>query len=481
MADGRVRRLARSPLLLALVVTLGYWAILPHRLDALRPLATPVPAPTGDEPYYLEMALSLLRYGSLELTRAREIDHLAREFYPEPLLGHQAASPRGHVSKHYPGLAVVIAPFYWLGDWLSGGSYGAGRFAVTLLLGAIGGMVAAQLALLARELGASRRWALLLALVLAATSPLLSYSFLIFPELPAALLVVYAFRRGRLANTPTQTLLGGAAVAFLPWLHPRFIPLALSLAGWWLVGRRRTGREGALLLILPTLSAVGLVLYDLWAFGSPLPNTGDHAGFGGLEHLVVGAAGLLLDQQWGLLVYNPFLFFAAAGLPVLLTCRRRELVGLALVVGPYGLLIASYLQWWGEWGPPGRYLTPVLPLVVVPLAAAQPHRLAQWLLAGVLALPSLAIGVAFVLWPRTMYNHPTGVGELWEQLAHLGGPFLAPYLPSFVAPGEQGGVLLALWVVLAGVLAAVLALSTPVQTAAGSSSAIPNRRKGTSA
>jgi hypothetical protein len=80
-----------------------------------------------------------------------------------------------------------------------------------------------------------------------------------------------------------------------------------------------------------------------------------------------------------------------------------------------------------------------------------------------------------------MYNHPTGVGELWEQLARLGGPFLAPYLPSFVAPGEQGGVLLALWVVLAGVLAAVLALSAPVQTAAGSSSAIPNRRKGTSA
>ncbi|GIW08683.1 MAG: hypothetical protein KatS3mg060_3488 [Dehalococcoidia bacterium] len=464
-ASGAVRWLL--PLLIAVGVTGLYWAVLPHRLDALRPLATPVPAPTGDEPYYLEMALSLLRYGSLELTRARSIDQLYSEFYPEPLLGHQATSPRGHVSKHYPGLSVLIAPLYLAGDLLGGGAYGAGRFAVALALGGVGGLVALNVFLLAREAGGGTRWSAVVAIVLAMTSPLLSYSFLIFPELPAALLTVYAFRRARLTNGAGQTFLAGAAIGLLPWLQPRFLLLSLALALWFTIGRRRTAREVARLLVPATFSAVGFVLYDLWAFGSPLPNSGDHAGFGGIEQIGFGVAGLLLDQQWGLLIYGPIFLLVAAGLPPLVVSRRRDALGLLLVTLPYFLLIAAYRHWWGEWGPPARYLTPLVPLAALPLAAARPERWWQRVIVAVLALPSLAVGALFIVWPETMYNHPTGQGHLWLRLAELGLPNLVPYLPSFVAPRADDTLLMTLWIVLAGVLGALLTLMGPSSRAAG--------------
>lgn len=457
----RGRRQWLLPLLLLLGVTGVSWAILPHRIDALRPLPTPAPAPTGDEPYYLEMALSLLRYGSLELTRARSVDQLFYEFYPEPLLGHEAASPRGHVSKHYPGLAVLIAPFYLIGDTLGGGTYGAGRVAVALALGLVGGLVALNSFLLAREAGGGENWSAAVALLLAFSSPLLSYSFLIFPELPAALLTVYAFRRARLPTGPRRTVLTGIAIGLLPWLHPRFIVLALALALWFVIGRRRTKRELALLGAPGALSGLGIALYNLWAFGSPLPNTGDHAGFGGPGNLLTGAAGLFLDQQWGLLPYAPLYLLPAAGFPALIVQRRRDAFGLLLVTAPYVLLIAAYLHWWGEWGPPARYLTPIVPLAALPLAAARPATRWQCGRVAALALPSLAIGALFVLWPETMYNHPTGEGHLWLRLAERGLPNLVPYLPSFVAPGPDDVLLMPLWIVLVGLLAVLLILSGP--------------------
>ncbi|MFN8535787.1 MAG: hypothetical protein U0556_19795 [Dehalococcoidia bacterium] len=451
---------AFASVLVFLAVTALYWAILPHRIDALRPLPPPVPAPTGDEPYYLEMALSLLRYGSLELTRARSVDEIFFEFYPEPLLGHEAVSPRGHVSKHYPGLSVAIAPFYLVGDRVAGGAYGAGRFAVALFLGAIGGLVAANAFLLARETGAPTRWSVIVALLLALSSPLLSYSFLIFPELPAALLVIWLFRRGRLPNGAFRTLLAGAALGLLPWLHPRLLVLSASLALWWWIGAHRRGRDLLLLAATIVPLALGFVLYNLWAFGSPLPNTGDHAGFGGPEQIVTGAAGLLLDQQWGLLIYAPLYLLVAAGLVPLAARQRLALAGLLLVALPYYLVIAAYLQWWGEWGPPARYLTPIVPLAAMPLAAARPANWPQKVAVTLLALPSLVVGVLFVFWPSAMYNHPTGEGQLWLTLAALGAPNLVPFLPSFVVP-SAGAILPTLWIVLAGIVAALLALGAP--------------------
>ena len=60
--------------------------------------------------------------------------------------------------------------------------------------------------------------------------PLFAYSFLIFPELPAALLTIYAFRRIWLGkNNWLQIFTIGLCLAFLPWLHYRFTPICVGL------------------------------------------------------------------------------------------------------------------------------------------------------------------------------------------------------------------------------------------------------------
>ena len=88
---------------------------------------------------------------------------------------------------------------------------------------------------------------------LAFSNPLMTYSYLIFPELPAGLCVIYAFRRlalGWQANGPFRLVLTGLALAFLPWLHSRFLPItgmlllfALSLAITIFYNRSALGRR----------------------------------------------------------------------------------------------------------------------------------------------------------------------------------------------------------------------------------------------
>ena len=66
---------------------------------------------------------------------------------------------------------------------------------MVLFFGLIAALTAANVYLLARLMGVGVGAALTITAALALTNPLLSYSFLIFPELPAALLTIYPFRR----------------------------------------------------------------------------------------------------------------------------------------------------------------------------------------------------------------------------------------------------------------------------------------------
>ena len=176
---------------------------------------------------------------------------------------------------------------------------------------------------------------------LAFANPQMAYSFLVFPELPAALCTVYAFRRltlGWARNKPWQLLLTGASIAFLPWLHAWLLAIvlplvALGLYQWWLNCRarpgdvakhgdraRKKGAAKALLFLIPLLlSAIVFAAYYAFLYGAPVPNFQDHAGFfrpwvvRDWPGLLAGALGVLLDQQWGLLVYAPIFVMAVAG------------------------------------------------------------------------------------------------------------------------------------------------------------------------
>jgi hypothetical protein len=481
LGDGHIAA-AVALAFLALIV-----ALMGHVLTRLDPV-------TGDEPFYLVTAGSILYDSDIDETNnwlARDVDAwLPPEPLPDGWRGwplpargfppHASATIRdGLYSKHGLGVPVLIVGPMALG----------GRAGVVLLYGAIGALIAANCYLLARALAASPLVSLAVAGVIALTNPILSYSFLIFPELPAALCTVYAFRRLLMpTNTWLQGLGVGMAIAAVPWLHARLAPIAVALVVMLLVRVGQGKLRVPLLLTLapPALSAAGLVAYYWYFYGRPWPNTQDHAGMtASLVGWSAGLIGLLLDQQWGLLMVAPIYVLVGAGVVALARTRPDVLLWWSAAILPYYALVGAYNQWWGEWCPPARYLAPVVPLAAAPLAAlwAQDRTRITTVLVTVLAVPSLAIMALFMINPRLMYNHPIGQSQVLAALARrdLTDPpvplldDLTPAFPSFVVAGAAGADSVRLWWIVGLVALVVLttlatweAVGTPAERGARS-------------
>ena len=437
MALRAPRNLGQSPESVAfaagLIVYLACLAWLPHFIERLTPL-------TGDEPFYVMTAISLIEDGDLDETNnyaERDYDRFYPEggptdkgwdAYPDPLPPHATQSTRpGLYSKHGLGLTLLIALPYAVG----------GRPLTLVVLALVAALIAANMALLARRYSGSNAIALVVALALSLTAPLLPFSLLIFPEMPAALCIVYALRRLlEPRNAWWQWLLIGCGSAALPWLHYRLVPVSLSLAAIAVILHRHTITrwQAAAALTAPAVGAVSLVLWFTYLYGRPLPPAADHAGFSGPLGTINGLAGLFLDQQWGAWIANPLLFLAVATAILFATAYPRDAVALAVVAGPYLGIVAAYRVWWGEWNPPARYLVDVVPLVAASLAwwLGRASQLSRWIALALTMIPAAAVMATFIDDPQLMYNHPDGTARLFENWAERFDLPLDRLIPSYV-------------------------------------------------
>ncbi|MCX2727759.1 hypothetical protein OO015_09700 [Thermomicrobium sp. 4228-Ro] len=467
----------RRWLLLVLALAALAWVVVGWRyLVRLEPL-------TGDEPYYVVTAISLLEDGDLDETNQYAERVWLRFYPPQPvpadwqgwpsfpwdLPPHAAHAARpGLYSKHGLGPALLVAvPLLF-----------AGRVGAMAAIGLCGILLVGQLYLLARETGAGPRLAAALALGTGLTMPIGPYALLIFPEVPAAFCLLYAVRRlAARENRWWQWLLTGSAIGFLPWLHQRFV-FSAALLGVVALARAVAARWGrapvtdwprALWAVGPALvGGLGIVGYDLWLYGQPYQNTSDHAGFSDLVGTLNGAGGLLLDAQWGLLVAAP-VYLAALAAVSLWWARQPRLAGLVAAVAlPYLVLVAAYRVWWGEWGPPARYLVPVAAFAVAPLASwlGQARPWARLVVAVLWGWGALLTTIGY-LDPQRFYHHPDGVNKLYRTLdSWLGTAFaewLVPFQPFAQAPASVRLAVSGLALGLLGVLAMVVAWS--VETA----------------
>lgn len=178
--------------------------------------------------------------------------------------------------------------------------------------------------------------------------------------------------------------------------------------------RARLARLAAWVLPLAAWAAV-VALYDFARFGHPL-ETGYGAEAGEFGNpLGRGLAGLLVSPGRGLLWYAPPALLALAGWRAF---HRRDPAlarTAAAMAGALLLLVAKFYQWHGGgvWGP--RLLVPVLPLLILPAAAALeraagapgPHRWAAGavLAAGVFTV-ALAVLVPFERAVRVAWSEP---------------------------------------------------------------------------
>jgi hypothetical protein len=428
-----IRSLIRPPAIVLIITAAAYAVLLPAFLTRLDPL-------TGDEPFYVMTAISIVRDGDLdEANNYADRDYL--EFYPElPLAsdwqGWKAFPARlpphpaharldGLYSKHGLGLALMIALPYEL----------FGRVGAVLVIVLCATLLSGQMYRLGRDAGASSELAAIVAILLAVSMPIAPYALLIFPEIPAALLIIVAVRQlGAPVMSVGRVAGAAAAIGFLPWLHQRFAPTAAVLGALLIVRalRARHGSRGFLALTPLAIGAGSLMAYNLWLYRSPLQSSADHAGFHGPGATLNALFGLLLDAQWGLLIAAPVFLVAIVTIPDWIRAERRTaLVAIAAVL-PYILVVAAYRVWWGEWGPPARYLVPIVPLAAGPLCAwvarsgvvARLFALGLWSCGMVLSL----IGFAD---PQRFYHHPDGNNHLVQVLDDRLSTGIASHLIAF--------------------------------------------------
>jgi hypothetical protein len=405
--------------------------------------------PGGDEPHYLIITQSLLTDGDLRIennhARRDYLSYVQADLKPDYLRrGRDGAI----YSIHAPGLAVLVLPAFALGSYVGVTSF-------LVLISAAGSVLAWRAAYrLTGDAGSAWiGWA-----AVALSIPFFFQAFTIYPDGPAALLVLVVVAALVERDRPgrAQLLWSGAALAALPWLHTRYAALAaalglvLSARCVWPAGyveggaaSRGTGRwsDVLLLLAIPALSAVAWLGFFKSIYGTFDPR----APYGGatdqhLSRVPVGLTGLLLDQQFGLLPTAPIYLLACAGLPALIRLHRRAAIELAVAILPYVIAIAGFHMWWAGHSSPARFLVPVLLPCALPIAcwwARHPTRTPR---AAALVLLAVSIATTVVLaWHdrgALLYNVRDGYALSLDWLAPAVN--LAHALPSLFQTGVAG-------------------------------------------
>jgi hypothetical protein len=391
--------------------------------------------PDGDEPHYLVIAQSLWHDGDLQIEnnhRAGQYrEYFARDLKPDYL---RRGVNNQIYSIHAPGLPALILPAFAIG----------GYRAVTIwlaLIAAFGTALAWRVCWLVTG-NASASWIGWAAVTGAA--PFFFDAFTVFPDGVASVIVLTGILALVRASdmTNARASLHGLALAMLPWLHTRYAILAGTLGlliAWRLSvhasASTRVWRLAAF-LAMPVASAIAWFAFFYTIYGTPNPAAPyGSATQGSWQTVPAGVAGLLVDQQFGLIVNAPIALVALGGLLWMLRRRsphRRLAWEMAIVAVPYALATAAYPMWWGGWSAPARFLVPLALMCSVPVAVVWASARTQTTRAVVGVALGVTVWLTVLLLSihrgRIVYNERDGFA-LWADWA---GPVadLALGLPS---------------------------------------------------
>jgi hypothetical protein len=420
------------------------------------------PIPQGDQPHYELESVGLAYDQTRDMTRNYASPERFRLMFPFGIdRRHAYVYKRGGelVQGHNVGLPLLLAPAVpWIRE-VEVLSPGKDRWPWNFEIIALAALAAQVLYRILRRLRPHKP--VLVAGVWAGvvfSAPMVVYASQIYPEVPGMLLMLIAV--DALLKPPSRStiVLGACALAFMPWLHVRFLPIAALLAlALAIRGRaalpddQRGGAVGvqrvawAIVPLVLSLVVMGIA-FQHW-YGSPwlgaqyrLPQTRTVRT---LSASWSALAGGFWSAQRGWLPYAPIALLALASVGY---CARRylswTLFGLA-VAAAYLLTITINGSEIG-FSFPGRYELILMPFVALPLLIAAtdlaPVRWVLWPLAGftfyltlaiVLEPPPSVAGVPGVtgpsfpqlLWPWFVHTWP----EIVPSAAHFypdAGPVL---------------------------------------------------------
>lgn len=292
-----------------------------------------------------------------------------------------AAGVDGRLYSRYGiGLSLATVPFYLLGKVVA--AFAPIHLTPFVLKGvasltnaAIGALVCILLFLTAVRFGYSQKVALQLTIAFAFSTFFIVYvtkSFLTQPlESLCILGAIYhlvSFRQdGKSSRLFYAGIFGGIGI-LTKWFFVINLPI---LAAYPLISSSRRGRrpQNLILFAAPAAGAFAVGLwYNFLRFGS-IWQTGYFGITSFSTPLLVGLYGLLLSSGKSLVLYAPVTLLGLLSLKSFVKHRQHEtwlFLGLFLI---NLLAVAKYRDWGGDgaWGP--RYLTLVLPCLILPIGA----------------------------------------------------------------------------------------------------------------
>lgn len=419
----------------------------------------PVHSIHGDEPHYLMMTHSIVHDGDINLFNQYQektyIQFNMNELEPKQSDYRSGATiySRG-LGATFP---MILAPAYAFG-----GMHGAQIFMILCTICLI-----IQLYLLLMRNLPNSQWVLAAVLLIASTHPVLTYSTLIYPDIPAALLIVTGLRvlqihplsrQGR--SVSTWIFLISAGLLFLKFRY--FIPVLLLLTPVIAREMRRIRSAVVLTIALGTLAGFYIV-GDQWFFDGDL----FFNRFGGVYQLqsylptfqsLKVVPGLLLDQESGFLFYAPLYLLVIAGL--MMYRGKKDILYWVAVLG-IPLTTASLLghfAWHCLPTPPLRYMLPLLPPTALFLVTALKEMrkrsiFYRWIINLFVCGSWFSIGVC-VLNPERQINLADGSARFLEELTAVTGLPVPLFFPSLIRPSS----ILWLWLLPAATTLCILTI-----------------------
>ncbi len=313
---------------------------------------------SGDEPHYVMIAQSLVEDGDFDLKNNFE-EKSYLEYIPVEVRFHGGETGGRHLSFHMPGVSFLLIPFFLLFK-LVGGFIPAALY-FRLAASVINAFFALALYYVLRNMFPGKNilgvWLLFLGIF-----PLVFHSVHLYPELPAAALLIGAYLT---AVSPRRNIvLMGLFLSLIPWFHVKYIPPLLVLTVYILYGllkpfkpfrvnKEKLKRLG-LFFLFPVISLVLLVIYSKLLYNTFSPTDifpkESYLTVPWLLRLKVFFA-YFLDQRDGLLFYGPLFFLAFLGLRK--TFNHR---GLLLWMGLSYVFFHAFTTVRGAFSPAGRPL-----------------------------------------------------------------------------------------------------------------------------
>lgn len=449
---------------------------------------------TGDEPHYMIMSVSMLHDWDIDLfNNYQEQDYL--KFYPGYLETHAYQGRKGpnHLySKHLPGLSLLLVPAYFLGEkvvlpflGLSEDQESARRvlaFVVRLTLCFFAAFLSMVFFKTVEDILSNRRIALLSTLLFSFLSPVLFYSHLLYPEIPAALILLLIFRYTlyKKDHRPLTLLMTGLGIALLPWLGIKYTTLAavvFAIVAYYLLKSKSRIFPNGFVFILPMLVSACLYFFYLWTLYGNFSPSSVYMGTDPARIITPSmlfndsfaevfqfGIGIFFDQRIGIFVYAPIYILFLAGIYFLWKKPTNLVLALLLIFGFYWFFCSLFPYWIG-YCPPGRHMLPVLWVLALFVAAtlAENRNRAAGIIKSTAIGVSVAIAYLALKNPMLLYHQnlaapPLPKGLNSNLLTSLSNAFLdlTKLVPALINQGNIRWMLLGIWIVAVALITFVL-------------------------